>query len=859
MEKHPQLAEKFQLLYVLQLNPEIQTHTNLAKQLGRSKQAITKWCRGSATTRGNAIPLDQVANVAKIFKVEPQWFSLPYDEFEKKARQLASKTNKKLGKQKVRISTGTLPITDLNLYGREAELKQLHSFWNDSKVNVVEIVAFGGSGKSALVNKWLSEMGKSNFRGAENVYAWSFYWQSQSADGSSAGDYFMEHALEWFGDPNPARGTPWSKASRLVSLVRNSKTLLILDGFEVLQHPPGEKSGEIANLQISVLLKEIAARNKGLCIVTTRYPITDFSAFQDGRVYSLALGRLDSVSGTRMLQDKGLKGSNYQFSEVIEAYSGHALSLSLLAGYLSIAHNGFLDKFVYMNSILEEQHNRIHVERIMGDYLNWLNEKPHLQLLTLICLLGRPSSIEELSNLISKKEIQGLTDKLKPLSSSKLRYVIKDLDDANLISISREGGKLELDCHPLICNFIVERLERLDRDVYEQGHSLIFKVLVSNAPVNPKSVQDLNSLFRAVIHGVKARELVESFNIYHEKIKQGQFLLFAKGSHYADQACLKEFFDENWNIRPNDLSEDAQAYLLTSAATNLINLGNISQAIVLSRRSIDWFTTNERWLDAVIAAAPLMSMLIASGKLDTAKHLLEELESVIELTENVVVGAAAENFRGYIAFLSGDVDLAGEKFAQSERVLTMMHPQSPAPFPTISAFYCKFLLETGSERKALERSLKTFAWRKSRTWQVAFDTTPLLTWDMLVLGLTFLKIGDTINAKKVLDEQVDLLRNSEEWLYLPTGLNSRARLLARLEKYEQALRDLKESIELSRQMGIRFGEWEALIESVHVHLATNEMKKAVETFSLVREMPGMDQYKFRDQEIAELENRMGLN
>ena len=147
MEKHPQLADKLQLLYLLQLNPNIQTHTDLAKELGRSKQAITKWCRGSATTRGNAMPLDHVANVAEIFKIEPQWFSLPFDEFEKLVRQRVSGVNADFERRKVRISTGTLPITDLNLYGRDSELKQLDDLWEDSTVNVVEIVAFGGTGK----------------------------------------------------------------------------------------------------------------------------------------------------------------------------------------------------------------------------------------------------------------------------------------------------------------------------------------------------------------------------------------------------------------------------------------------------------------------------------------------------------------------------------------------------------------------------------------------------------------------------------------------------------------------------------------------------------------------------------------
>lgn len=858
MEKHPRLADKFKLLYLLKFNPKIKTNAELAKQLNMSKAAITKWCRGSPTSRGDVIPRDHILNVANLFFIDPQWLSLPYSEFEEKVRKKFSQENQK-PRQKVRISTGTLPITDLNLYGRTNELKLLDKLWNDANVNIVEIVAFGGAGKSALVNKWLSDLSKSNYRGAQNVYAWSFYWQSQSTDVRSAGDYFIEHALEWFGDEDPRAGTPWSKALRLANFISRSKTLLVLDGIEILQKPPGERNGQIISISLSLLLKELAAENSGLCVITSRYSVADLAAFRDGRAYSIALSRLDQMAGIEMLHASGLKGSNHQFLEAVEAYEGHALSLSLLVGFLSIAHSGELSKIVYMNSVLEEQQNKIHVERIMGDYILWLENKPHMQLLTLICLLERTCNLDEVSFYIGFEEISGLNDKLGKLSYNGLRYAIKDLDDANLISTSIIGNQLEIDCHPLVRDFVLERLNRNSKDLYEQAHGLVFEALISRISENRNSNNDIESFFRAVIHGAKAKQYQKAFEIYYERIKKGQFLLFAEGSHYADQACLSGFFDQDWNIRSTELKEDAQVYLLTSAATNLMNLGNINQAIVLSRRCIDWFVENERWLEAAIAAAPLMSMLIASGKLGSAKLLLNELSDVVKLANNMVVTAGAQNFRAYVAYLGGDIEEARSRFDRSEKILTELIPKSPAPFPTISAFYCKFLLETGLKWKALERSLKTFAWRKSKAWQVAFDTTPLLTWDMLVLGLIFLEIGDKINAEKVMDEQVDLLRKAEEWLYLPTGLTSRARMHAKLGNYQNAIEDLDESLEISRQMGIRFGEWETCIEFANLYLILDDQKNCKKYLRMAEKIPEMHHYKFRDAEIAQLKSNIALH
>jgi hypothetical protein len=70
----------------------------------------------------------------------------------------------------VRVSLAKLPSTDPTLYGRAKELKALDKAWKDQKINVLSLVAWGGVGKSALVNKWLSQMAKDNYRGAERAY-----------------------------------------------------------------------------------------------------------------------------------------------------------------------------------------------------------------------------------------------------------------------------------------------------------------------------------------------------------------------------------------------------------------------------------------------------------------------------------------------------------------------------------------------------------------------------------------------------------------------------------------------------------------------------------------------------------------
>ena len=120
-----------------------------------------------------------------------------------------------------------LPETGFQLFGRRDELNFLDKAWERDDTNIVVFKAFGGVGKSTLVRNWTEAIAKDNYRGAEAVYAWSFYSQGTSERVTSA-DQFIAAALEFFGDPEPQKGSPWDRGERLAELVSKQKTLLLL-------------------------------------------------------------------------------------------------------------------------------------------------------------------------------------------------------------------------------------------------------------------------------------------------------------------------------------------------------------------------------------------------------------------------------------------------------------------------------------------------------------------------------------------------------------------------------------------------------------------------------------------------------
>ncbi|MCP5108414.1 MAG: toll/interleukin-1 receptor domain-containing protein, partial [bacterium] len=161
-------------------------------------------------------------------------------------------------KEPQKLTLSKLPSTSGLLLGREKELDILDSAWDDQHTTIVTLVAFGGVGKTALVREWLNRMKTKNYRAAQRVYAWSFYSQGTKEDRQTSAEDFIDDALRWFGDPHPEQGSAWDKGKRLAQLVRERKTLLILDGLEPLQYPPGEMGGCLKDQSLQALLKELA-------------------------------------------------------------------------------------------------------------------------------------------------------------------------------------------------------------------------------------------------------------------------------------------------------------------------------------------------------------------------------------------------------------------------------------------------------------------------------------------------------------------------------------------------------------------------------------------------------------------------
>ena len=243
-----------------------------------------------------------------------------------------------------KIDTIKLPITEAKLFGREKELEMLDNAWNNPNLRILSFVAWGGVGKSALINEWLNKMDEENYRGAEMVYGWSFYSQGTKEQTQASADTFFNDAIKWFGFEGEIPTSQHEKGRLLADIISRQKTLLILDGLEPLQYPAGEMHGLLKDKTMPGLLKSLIRSMNGLCVITSRCTVKDLKNTEGRLSLTHYLSHLSKEAGSALLKTYHLKGNREELEQTSLEFDNHALALHLTGSYLKTYHDGDIKK-----------------------------------------------------------------------------------------------------------------------------------------------------------------------------------------------------------------------------------------------------------------------------------------------------------------------------------------------------------------------------------------------------------------------------------------------------------------------------------------------------------------------------------
>jgi hypothetical protein len=389
-------------------------------------------------------------------------------------------------------------------------------------------------------------MASEHYRSAQLVFGWSFYRQGSSGDTSSA-DEFLDATLTWFGDPDPRIGTAWEKGERLASLVAQRPTLLILDGLEPLQNPPGPQEGRLREPSLQALLRELAAFNTGLCVITTRTPVADIADHERTSAPRRNLEHLTCEAGAQLLQAMGAKGPQADLRSASDEFGGHCLALTLLGSYLTDAYNGDIRcREEVAKRLTHDIRQGAHARKVMASYQSWFCEGPELSVLRILGFFDRPADEKALEAVLEPPAIPGLTEFLTGLSQTKWRTILARLRRAKLLAGEDPRYPGQLDTHPLVREYFGEQLRSQHAEAWKEGNRRLYHHYQAVAPQLPDSVREMEPLFLAVICGCQAGLFREALHeVYLPRIQRGDasFAVKILGARGALLSALVHFFE----------------------------------------------------------------------------------------------------------------------------------------------------------------------------------------------------------------------------------------------------------------------------------------------------------------------------
>ncbi len=691
-------------------------------------------------------------------------------------------------------------------------------------------------------------MAEDNYRGAEAVYAWSFY--SQGTDKASSADQFVNDALGFFGVKDPAKGSPWDRGDRLADLVQAHRTLLLLDGMEPLQSGHDFDHGAIKDPALKVLVERLAERNPGLCVISTRENVHEFRErdfeFRDA-VQEVDLEKVSTLAGRALLRAADVPGTDDEREALVKNFGHHALALNLLAAYRKWPGAGNVSDIPELD--IPEAKGE-HARRVMAAFETLFGEGPELDLLRILGLFDGPVEETVIEALLARPRIKGLTDHLTRGGARAFGDAQATLRRAKLLAGESHHDPLRLDSHPLVREHFGEQLETERPEAWRAGHERLFEHYKGVPKENqPSTLEDLAPLYAAVAHGCAAGRYQQALDeVYWARIQRGNeaYSINRLGAFGSDLAAVSSFFETPWSKVAGGLSEGDQAFLLGAAGFRLRALGRLRQAAEPMEAALEELISQKNWLSAAANAGNLSELQLTRGEVAAALEYARQAVEYADRSEDWGQRISKRTTQADAEHQSGRLEAAEKLFREAERLQQENQPEYPLLYSLPGFRYCDLLLAQGQPAEAQRRGKKFFEWR------VPGDTLLDIGLDHLTLGRAALALGDLPEAAKRLDEAVNGLRASGEQIWVTRGLLTRAELHRRQDHFDRARRDLHEVEKIARRGGMRLHLTDFHLESARLALAESDPAAAREHLEKARQLVAETGYHRRDPELDEI-------
>jgi tetratricopeptide (TPR) repeat protein len=595
------------------------------------------------------------------------------------------------------------PILD-EWVGRVELLQALDEDWGDPARRIVELIGFGGEGKSSVARRWVE-----NVMTSDNNLQGVFWWGFES---NPSIDAFFEELLKFLVDGINTQSLPSTaeKIQVINAMLGNSRYIFVLDGLEVLQYDDGEDYGLLKNSLLREWLRDFAkVEHSSFAILTSRLPVfdlLDFTTFVHREVKSLNV-----KEGEELLTKIGVKGSLLAIRSVAANWDGYALILSTIGAYLVDRYGGDVQHIRDIPPPTSNETRYQQVGRVLRFYDAHLTvaEREFLQTFSAFRVPVPERSFRHLfrswdgierSPEIPERQyppdfierffiwMQWLIDRILQTKRSKWIRVRRRLDKPmasldsktfsamvnRLVDYRMLRHNQQEKCytiHPLLREYFQQFL----REQPEQ-HRLIhhrlkdFYLSISPPVLKLPTLNSLAPLIEAVHHACQASEYNEAYSeIYEKRINQkDQFVLTHKlGAYETDFALMQEFFPQgDISQEPQVLKPSDKAFILNEIALSLMSLGRLLEGLSFYERSTKIDIAQSNWGSASAGYQNLAELYAYLGDLAASVESAREAIALSDLAENKKNKRDSLAILAYTAFLQGDGTTAGEAFQQAK-------------------------------------------------------------------------------------------------------------------------------------------------------------------------------------------------
>lgn len=797
-----------------------------------------------------------------------------------------------------RFSWNSAPTVLPEWTGRDDLLAQITEDWNNPAKHVTGLIGFGGEGKSSLARKWVETLEQpalnlskgSNVSTFDGLFWWGFY-ENRSID------EFLEAALNFLsGGRIDPRQVPSSslRAQIIGAMLGAGRYLFVLDGLEVLQHQEGDQYGLLTSNDLRDLLTYFARPdNQSFCLITSRAPVLDL---MDYTTYTHRdVERLSEADGVALLEKLGVKGSKVQKENVVLAWNGHALTLSLIGSYLVKVHKGDVthvtdfdfEESDEVQSSAPDQYK--HVGRILRRYDEHLTEAERAFMI-LFSAFRTPVRVTAFDKVFrSSTQATELNKPLLTLSDREFKEMLKRLETYRMLR--RDPLDKSYTTHPLIRNHYFALLTRgnVTLDTVKTSHNQIKDYYLSLAGDTPQypTLDDLKPLIEVVHHACQAGAYDEAFSIFWDKIFQTtkRVLLHQLGAYETDLSVMFEFLpDDDTTKDPQTSKSDYNRFILNEIGLCLMNLGRLREAVPFYERVAKSALDEQNWEHATAVYQNLADLHAQLGALEASAEAARQALDLARKAEDKDGQHKSSSYVAYSAYLQGSSSRAGEVFEEARKLKQEIESNIKYLYSVNGIYYADYLCSTGDldyARRVTEANLQIcernhWADDISRCYRVLGD----LDFDSgnhesaRAHYESALKIARSISARDVLIEA--LLARGRFFAKVAVGAGRRPELVEGSPRpltsshpvkgsgdptptINDAFNDLNEALNYAVEGGYRIFEADIRVALGWAYLANGEKEKAQESAQRALQMSQEMGYHWGKVDAEEVLGKLAQN